>query len=234
MWLKLSDDFADDAARAGLSDASFRTHIEALLWIMRREGEPVLDRRDLLRALESPQVDEAVPELLATGWWQRQDDGRVRVLHGMDHQPEPEVIARRREAATERQRRKRLKAVGIDPDTGEDVSRRDTTRDSWNDATRDPGRAGTGRGGPGEALREAESGARESADRRLSLVDADAADDWPSVRPIPNGRPPLVATQELDGYAVVQGQLALSRECRVCGDQLDRAIAEDTHPECEP
>jgi hypothetical protein len=152
VWLKLSDDFADDAARAGLSDASFRTHIEALLWIMRREGEPVLDRRDLLRALESPQVDEAVPELLATGWWQRQDDGRVRVLHGMDHQPEPEVIARRREAATERQRRKRLKAVGIDPDTGEDVSRRDTTRDSWNDATRDPGRAGTGRGGPGEAL----------------------------------------------------------------------------------
>ena len=116
---------------------------------MRREGEPVLDRRDLRRALESPQAEGAVSELLAAGWWHRRDDGRVRVLHGMDHQPEPEVIARRREAATERQRRKRLKAVGIDPDTGEVASRRDTTRDRWQDATRDPGRDGTGRVGAG-------------------------------------------------------------------------------------
>lgn len=234
MWLKLSDDFADDAARAGLSDAAFRTHIEALLWIMRREGKPVLDRRDLRRALESPQAEGAVSELLAAGWWQRRDDGRVHVLHGMDHQPEPEVIARRREAATERQRRKRLKAVGIDPDTGEVASRRDTTRDRWQDATRDPGRDGTGRGGSGEALDEPESEARETADRRLALVGADAAGDWPPVQPIPNGVPPLAATRKLDRYASVHGQLAMARECHVCGDQLDRAVAEDTHPECEP
>ncbi|SNR35736.1 hypothetical protein [Blastococcus mobilis] len=234
MWLKLSDDFGDDAARAGLSDASVRTHIEALLWIMRREGEPVLDRRDLRRALESSQAEEAVAQLLATGWWQRLDDGRFRVLQSMNDQLEPEVIVRRREAAAERQRRKRLKAVGLDPDTGEDVSRRDVTRDSLRDATRDPGRAGTGRGGSGEALRAAGSGARDTADLRLSLVSADGADNWPPLRPIPDGHPPLAATPRPAGYVSVQGQLATSRECRVCGDPLDHAVPEDTHPACEP
>ncbi len=45
MWLKLSDDFGVDCARVGLSDAAFRTHTEALLWIMSRENGPMIDSR---------------------------------------------------------------------------------------------------------------------------------------------------------------------------------------------
>jgi hypothetical protein len=134
--LKKSDDFADDCARAGLSDAAYRTHDEGLLWVMRRETGGWLDRLDLRRFAETRDPDAAVAELVAAGFWQPSGDGWL-VIHGMEHQPELEVLAARRKAAAERQRRKRAKAAGLD------VSRRDYPRDD----PRDPGRVGSGRDG---------------------------------------------------------------------------------------
>jgi hypothetical protein len=148
MWLKLTDDFPARCAAAGLSDAAVRTHIDALCSIMAREKGPVLAARELRRFLESEDADRAITELLAAGWWIRDgSDGAVRVVENMADQPEPEVIAKRREATAERKRRERLRKAGldVDPDTGEVLSRVTSRRDG----TRDPGRDGAGRGGTG-------------------------------------------------------------------------------------
>jgi hypothetical protein len=148
MWMKLTDDFPARCAAAGLSDAAVRTHIDALCSIMAREKGPVLTARELRRFLESEDADRAIAELLAAGWWVRDgSDGAVRVVANMADQPEPEVIAKRRDATAERKRRERLRKAGldVDPDTGEVLSRVTSRRDG----TRDPGRGGAGRGGTG-------------------------------------------------------------------------------------
>lgn len=140
-WAKLSDSFGDEVA--GLSDAAFRTHVEGLLWTMRRETDGHLAERDVRRFAETADPAAAVQELLAHGLWAREQGGYV-VLHHMEHQPEREVIAARRVAAADRQVRKRRKDAGLEVD----ASRRDSRRDD----PRDPGRVGSGRTGTGQAL----------------------------------------------------------------------------------
>jgi hypothetical protein len=112
-WLKLSDDFADDCARAGLSDAAFRTHIEGLVWAMRRETGGYLDDLDIRRAIETENAAAAIAELLAVGFWVRELHG-YRIVHAMDQQVEPEVIAHRRKLAADRKRRQRRRMAGLD------------------------------------------------------------------------------------------------------------------------
>lgn len=111
-WLKLGDEHADQCARVGLSDAAFRTHVESLLWTMRRETGGFLDIRDVRRAVETAEPMVAIAELLAAGFWQ-QDEGGWQIVQGMKWQPEPVVIARRREDSNLRQKRRRLHDVGI-------------------------------------------------------------------------------------------------------------------------
>lgn len=141
-WLKVSDDYPDQCA--DLSDAAYRTHTEGLCWCMRRETGGYLSRRDVRRMAESNQAEEAVQELLELGFWEVEGNG-YRIKHHMEHQPEPEVIRKRREAAAERQRKNRLKKAGVAV-----MSQRDKTRDDGRDKTRDPGRVGTGRDGRAE------------------------------------------------------------------------------------
>ena len=112
-WTKLSDDFGDDCVRAGLSDAAFRTHVEGLIWAMRRETGGFLDDLDIRRAIETENPAAAIAELLAVGFWERDRRG-YRIGHHIDHQVEPDVIAHRRKLATERKRRQRRKQAGLD------------------------------------------------------------------------------------------------------------------------
>lgn len=114
-WLKLSDNFGDECA--DLSDPAFRTHVEALAWIMRKERGPEITARDIRRFAESSEVDDAIGELLAVGYWSAIDGG-YRVNHHMQHQSDPEVIRKRKEADAERQRKKRRKAVGLTDEDG--------------------------------------------------------------------------------------------------------------------
>lgn len=135
-WTKLSDDFADQCA--DLTDAAFRTHVEGLAWTMRRETGGRITERDLRRFAECDNPETAAAELVRGGYWMPDPSG-WRIVHHMEYQPEPDVIARRRAMDAARQRRKRRKAAGLDTDT----SRRDDQRDD----PRDPGRDGAGRGG---------------------------------------------------------------------------------------
>ena len=113
-WLKLSDNYSDGTQH--LSDAAFRAHVEALLWVMRREQGPVLTHRDVRRALDTDNGEEAVTELVACGFWREVPSG-YEVCYHMEHQPEPEVIAARRANDAERQRRRRLRSARIDDDS---------------------------------------------------------------------------------------------------------------------
>lgn len=142
-WLKTSDDFPDQCA--DLSDAAYRTHHEALSWAMRRENGGRIPYREVKRLAESDDAQRAVMELVNLGFWE-DDGGAYVVKHHMEHQPEPELIAKRRELSAERKRKSRLKQAGIGQ-----VSQRDRTRDKVRDETRDAGRVGTGRDGPGHA-----------------------------------------------------------------------------------
>lgn len=110
-WTKLSDDFSDECHT--LSDAAFRTHVEALIWVMRRETGGHIDSRDLKRFAESPHADMAVTELVACGWWSVEAQG-YRVNHHMEHQPEPDLIAKRRELTAQRVKKHRRKKAGLD------------------------------------------------------------------------------------------------------------------------
>lgn len=118
-WTKLSDDFVDSCA--GLSDAAFRTHVEALVWTMRRETAGYLSARDLKRLAESPHAEMAVAELVACGWWSIEGQG-YRINHHMEHQPEPDLIAKRRELTNERVKKHRRKKAGLEV-TSLDASR---------------------------------------------------------------------------------------------------------------
>lgn len=109
-WTKLSDDFADDCAN--LSDAAFRTHVEALIWTMRRETGGYLTIRDVRRCAESPHAEMAVTELVNVGWWTVEAQGYL-IRHHMEHQPEPDLIAKRRELTADRVRKHRRKKAGL-------------------------------------------------------------------------------------------------------------------------
>ena len=112
-WLKLSDDFSDQTR--DLSDAAFRTHVEGLLWAMRRETGGRLGKRDVDRFAESEQADTAVRELVDQGFWNQATAG-FRVLHHMEHQPEPDLIEKKRKNNADRIRRWRRKRAGLDDD----------------------------------------------------------------------------------------------------------------------
>jgi hypothetical protein len=155
-WTKISDDFAEQCA--DLSDAAFRTHVEGLIWSMKRETGGMIPMGDVKRFAESEHRHEAVAELVQLGYWTQLDNG-YRIEHHMEHQVEPEVIAARRVNNAERQRRARRKAAGLDiSPSRRDVTRdkaRDATRDKARDATRDPGLVGSGLNGkPNTSLEE--------------------------------------------------------------------------------
>lgn len=166
-WLKLSDDFGEDCARARLSDAAFRTHVEGLVWAMRRETDGYVDDIDVRRFAETSDPKAAVQELVNAGFWRALPNGSLQIIHAMEHQPEADVIAARRKKTAERVRRHRRKAAGLaavedEEDTGNGVTSPVSERVTRVGA----GRVGSGRaqrqGAPTEDTNGASSGATQA------------------------------------------------------------------------
>lgn len=110
-WLKLSDDFADDCARAGISNEAFRTHVEGLTWAMRRLTGGRLTELDIRRCCEVEEPHLAIKELVQRGFWIEAAEG-WQIVHGMDDQRRPEQIEADRAKARERMQRARSKEKG--------------------------------------------------------------------------------------------------------------------------
>jgi hypothetical protein len=187
-WTKLGEEWPD-AARE-LSDAAFRTHVEALCWSNRRGLDLRIPKRDLKRFAETDNPDAAVKQLVTAGWWQDCGDTWFVGVQFADWQIESTVVAKRREASALTTRRSRLHHAGdhslcltkncpylrnISGDTSHDTS-----------CERSPG---TERNGTDQ------SGLR-SEDRELFAVPVEPDEDWPQVARIPDGDGDLTPQQQ--------------------------------------
>jgi hypothetical protein len=105
-WTKLGEEFSDEAR--DLTDAEFRTHVEALGWSNRRGLDLRIPKREVRKFTESPDAAEAVDGLAAKGWWIDEGECWNIGAHFPDWQLERAVIEKRREATALRMRRMRL------------------------------------------------------------------------------------------------------------------------------
>ncbi|PWW24921.1 hypothetical protein JD79_04113 [Geodermatophilus normandii] len=85
-WSKLSDDFPDDCDC--LSDAAFRLHVEGLCWSNRKLLDCRIPRDHLRRFATHP---EALPELVAVGWW-TEDGDELAIRHHAGYQRTREQV----------------------------------------------------------------------------------------------------------------------------------------------
>ena len=113
-YFTMPEEFSADCARAHLSDAAFRTHVEALLWCLHRRctgGELLTD--ETRRWCDASNPDAAIGELIRRGFWEETDDGWLIVRH-VNFLPDWQRIEAQRKANRERQTRHRLRVVEPD------------------------------------------------------------------------------------------------------------------------
>jgi hypothetical protein len=141
-WTKLGDEFSD--AAWNLSDAAWRTHVEALLWSNRFGMDLVVPKRHLPRFALSEVAGQAAAELCATGWWKDTGDFWDISARFAEWQLESAVVERRRADAALRQRRHRMHKAGNHTLclAGRCPA---VTRDETRYTTGDPGRDGMGK-----------------------------------------------------------------------------------------
>ena len=96
---------------AELSDAAWRTHVEALIWSRQRMLDGKIPKRDLPRFAYSTATGPAVAELVAHEWWQDCGDHWLLVF-GFEWQSTKKQIEQRREADRVRQARRRAHQTG--------------------------------------------------------------------------------------------------------------------------
>lgn len=140
-WTKLGDEFP--AAARKLTDAEFRTHVEALCWSALRLLDLEIPKAEVRRFAESPDAETAVEGLAAKGWWE--DNGSCWHIGARfaEWQLERAVAEKRRQDDALRQRRRRMHKAGDHrlclPGNCPAV-----TRDDMRDVTRAQGRDGSG------------------------------------------------------------------------------------------
>ena len=104
-WTKLGDEFGPEAR--DLTDAEFRTHVEALCWSSWRLLDLHVPKRDVPRFAESQDAGGAVEGLAVKGWWQDRGDVWYIGVRFAEWQLEREEIERKRADGRLRKRRQR-------------------------------------------------------------------------------------------------------------------------------
>lgn len=80
---KLGSEFPDQCAHADLSDAAFRAHVEAIMYVYQVEDTRCwLPRRALRRAVSVENYELAAKELVAAGFWREHEGGYEIAHHG--------------------------------------------------------------------------------------------------------------------------------------------------------
>jgi hypothetical protein len=205
-WTKLGEEFSD-AARE-LSDAAFRTHIEALCWSNRRGLDLQVPKRDLKRFAETDDPDTAVKNLIAAGWWQDCGDTWFIGMQFADWQLESTVVNKRREDTALRVRRHRMHEAGDHSIclTKNCPYLRNISGNALPNPLRDA-LPGTDRNG----AERSSTALDEEVVWKVGQTHVEVVSEWPPVRPAGG---------------------AVQPTCRACGEPID-PISGDVHPGCE-
>lgn len=155
-WVKLGDELS--GAAEPLSDAAFRTHVEALAWSARYLLDLQVPQRHLSRFAYCDEPELAAKELVEAGWWEERGDGWYVGLMFPEWQREKADVERERAASLERQHRRRKHLAGDHstclpttcpqaPGVESTDSRRDERRESRGPDPTRPDPKGSGREG---------------------------------------------------------------------------------------
>ena len=109
-WVKLGDEISQ--AAEPLSDAAFRTHIEALAWSARHLLDLQVPFRHLHRFAYCADPDVAAKELVEAGWWEERGDGWYVGLQYPEWQLTRIEVEQERIKGLERQHRRRRHVAG--------------------------------------------------------------------------------------------------------------------------
>lgn len=124
-WCKLGTEFADECANDELSDAAFRTHVEAINWLYRVERTDMrIPSRLIRRFAGSSESERAIRELLSLGYWTEVREGYEVVHHGDVVRASVVTQQKKREASKRTSQRHRRKHS----EDGEGDTSRDTSR----------------------------------------------------------------------------------------------------------
>jgi hypothetical protein len=156
-WTKLGDEFPAEARN--LTDAEFRTHVEALCWSSLRLLDLRIPKPDVRRFAESPDAPDAVVGLVAKGWWTDAGETWHIDVKFPQWQQERSQIEGRRAYLAEAQRRSRAHRAGdhslcLAGKCPNATSTVDSAVDATVDSTLDPGRDGSGPTDPPDPLKD--------------------------------------------------------------------------------
>lgn len=118
-WVKLGQEFWDECAGTGLSDAAVRTHGEAIGWVYRIEQTNLVIRKNLVpRFAGSPQWEFGIAELIQVGYWQDRGDSYVIVHHAdvIRASITAQQLLRDRNKRSQQAHRKRSSEQGVSAD----------------------------------------------------------------------------------------------------------------------
>jgi hypothetical protein len=153
-WTKLGAEFPDEIGP--LSDAAFRTHVEALCWSNRRLLDLVIPKRDVRRFAETADPESAVAELVVADWWADRGDCWYIGQRFPDWQRDrSQVMHRRRQLAAAQLRRRRHQAddhsLCLTANCARARAAAASADDSTDDSRDDPERNGTEQNGLDES-----------------------------------------------------------------------------------
>jgi hypothetical protein len=119
-WAKTGSEFPNDLAHAGLSDAAYRTHHEAITYCYSVEAMDLrIPRKSVRRLAGSDNYEMAVMELVATDFWADRGDYYV-IIHHADTIRQS-LAAQIKKRGTERQRQ-RAKRRDVGTNVGNDAA----------------------------------------------------------------------------------------------------------------
>lgn len=124
-WTKLGDEFSDECANAGISDAAYRTHVEAIAWVYRVERMDCRIPKHLIRRFAgSDHYEAAVKDLVALEWWTDATDHYEITHHGDVIRASITAQQKRRvkEKEASRRYRKRQQEARVMDDVMDDVT----------------------------------------------------------------------------------------------------------------
>jgi len=125
-WARFEDSFPSHRKIVRLSDATFRVHVQAIIWCSRYANDGELTRREL-RDVAKPIKSWGliVKVLVREGLWEEVDGG-WKIHDYLDYQPSAAQVASDRAAARERQRRYRANGHAVTNGVTKDLVTRES------------------------------------------------------------------------------------------------------------